>query len=518
LLRRGWDRALLAAGIVGYLRRPLGREEARAEVRARLKTRGATFLRLARETIFGRSESPYLQLLRWADWDYGRLERSVADRGLEATLATLRDQGVWISSGEFKSREPIQRDGLLIQPRSNLFDNPAGSRSRLGAATSGTASGTPTPVSYSWRLFSDEAALELLLFESHGLLGAPCALWLPALPGIAGLHNLLVQMRFRRPPERWFSQVPPRRRDAAATRYLQAVGGAFGMRVSPPEATRLEESARVANWMVSARERSGAAVLKTYASSAIRVAEAARRLRLDLTGCVVFAGGEPLTKRRIDFIESTGAKVFARYVATETGWIAAGCPHSDPGSMHLYSDRIAAVPAGPAPATTGAEPLLFTSVTASAPKLLLNVDIGDAARLRARRCSCALGAAGLELEVSEVHGHDKVSGAGMTVAVRVLRDVLDQLFLDAGVPPDSYELYEEENESGDSRVLIVVDPEVELLEDELVAALLERLRSRGPEGKLAASLWRESGTIEIRRQHPNRTEAGKLQPAASRGA
>jgi hypothetical protein len=207
--------------------------------------------------------------------------------------------------------------------------------------------------------------------------------------------------------------------------------------------------------------------------------------------------------------------VFGRYVATETGWIAAGCPRTGPGRMHLYSDRIAAVQAGSDSTATGAEPLLLTSVTASAPKLLLNVDIGDAGRLHTGRCSCVLGRAGLDLEVSEVHGHDKFSAAGVTVGVPVLRDVLDQLLVEAGAAPDSYQLRKEEGERGESRVLIVLEEEVAITEDELLARLLERLPSRGPEGELAPSLWREGGTIEIRRQRQARTEAGKPLSAAS---
>jgi hypothetical protein len=517
VLRKGWNRALLAAGLVAYLRRPLDPAGARAEVRARLQTREATFLRLARETIFGQPQSPYLPLLRWAGWDHERLERSVEEVGLETTLTTLRDQGMWISSSEFKGREPIRRDGLVIEPRPRHFDNSAGRRSRLSTATGGTASGVRSPVSYSWQLFRDEAALELLLFESHGLTEAPSAVWLPALPGIAGLHNVLVQMRFRRPPERWFSQARPRGRDAAAIRYVQAVGRAFGMRVPAPEAIGIGESDRVASWLHSARKRSGAAALKTFSSSATEVAEAARRLRLDLTGCVIFAGGEPLTERRIDYVESTGARVFARYVATETGWIAAGCPQGQPGRMHLYSDRIAAVVARSTTPGADPEPLLLTSLTASAPKVLLNVDIGDAGHLRSRRCPCALGEAGLELEVSGVHGHDKVSGAGVTVPVLVLRDVLDQLLTEAGAAPDSYQLREEDGDDGASRVLIMLEPEVDLAEDELLAALLELLPSQGPEGELAASLWRASGAIEIRRERASRTASGKRDPAATRG-
>jgi hypothetical protein len=141
---------------------------------------------------------------------------------------------------------------------------------------------------------------------------------------------------------------------------------------------------------------------------------------------------------------------------------------------------------------------------------LLNTDIGDAGRLRVRTCSCALGRAGLDIEVSGVHGHDKVSGDGTTVSRSILAEILDDLIDVAGGAPDSYQLREEEDETGAARLVIVLSPDVDLDDAELVAALLERLPAHGVGPDLAATFWEAGGTVQVRRELPELSPGAKL--------
>jgi hypothetical protein len=341
----------------------------------------------------------------------------------------------------------------------------------------------------------EEAALECVLLAVHGLLDAPCAFWLPALPAVSGAHNMLVHLGFRRPPERWFSQLAVRRRNAPEYLGLRAAARPFGLRLPHPEETPPAGAERIARWLAEARDRSGRAVLKTFASSAVRVADAARRLGIELRGCTIFAGGEPLTERRRRFLSASGAAVFGRYVATETGWLGGACPLSpSPDALHLYTDLVAAVP------SEGR--LLFTTISPNAGNVLLNTDIGDAGTLRRRRCECLLGRAGLEVEVADVHGDSKVSAAGMTVPLRAVAAVLERLVEEAGGAPDSFRLEQHEREVGELRLVVVLARSVPLEDDRLAGALLERLPAQGPDAALAARAWRESGTIVVRRADP----------------
>src|SRR4051812_39756236 len=125
----------LASGLVPYLGRPLDTTSAAAAVRARVAQREASFLQLARD-----AGPPHDALLVAAGWDEPRLRASVAQCGLEATLETLRDEGVVTSLAEVKRGADLRRTGFQ-------------------AATSGTASATPTRVLYDWAFFTEEAAL-----------------------------------------------------------------------------------------------------------------------------------------------------------------------------------------------------------------------------------------------------------------------------------------------------------------------------------------------------------------------
>ena len=105
-----------------------------------------------------------------------------------------------------------------LVPESAAFRNPHSGAGAWRASTSGTT-GPRRAVPYGWELFAEEADAERLLLEAHGLGRAPVALWLPAPPGIAGLHNAALHWRFERPLARWDSQTPlPGWRDRRVSR------------------------------------------------------------------------------------------------------------------------------------------------------------------------------------------------------------------------------------------------------------------------------------------------------------
>src|ERR1051325_6879653 len=117
LLRLGREAARGGAFLAGlglYLRRPLGLAEARAVLADRLAHRADDFLALARHLIYGDPGSLYHLLLRQAGCDYGDLEQLVQREGLEGALAELFRQGVYLTAGELRGREPIQRGSLQL--------------------------------------------------------------------------------------------------------------------------------------------------------------------------------------------------------------------------------------------------------------------------------------------------------------------------------------------------------------------------------------------------------------------
>ena len=98
-----------------HLRRRITLPQAEEYIRTGLRDRAHNFLRIARDGIYGNPCSPYLSMLSLAGCEYGDLEASVHSNGLEPTLETLRNEGVYVTFEEYKGREPIVRSGKVIE-------------------------------------------------------------------------------------------------------------------------------------------------------------------------------------------------------------------------------------------------------------------------------------------------------------------------------------------------------------------------------------------------------------------
>ncbi|MCX7887477.1 MAG: hypothetical protein N3B01_09535, partial [Verrucomicrobiae bacterium] len=477
----------LAAGFREFAKTPLTYEQALDIIRRQTAERETRFVENARRLIYTNAASPYRQLLLWAGCGPGDLETSVKTRGLEKTLEQLCDAGVRLSLDEFKARTPICRRGLTIETCERDFDNPLLGGHRLEGVTSGSR-GKSTRVAYDWDFITEESAHELLLYQMHGVLNAPTALWFPVPPGIAGIHNLLMSLKIGRPPAKWFSQTPPETMSLEARLALCLIGRPH------PEFADLSRADKVVAWLATVRP----GVVRTYSSSAVRIAQAALHSGADTSGCVLFAGGEPLTEQRRSFIVSAGLKVFPRYVITETGLVAAACPESAPGEMHFYTDRLAVIQHD--------GNLLFTSLSAHAGKILLNVELGDCGELVRKRCSCPFGELGLDLHISNVRSNEKLTIEGMTVSVADLYAAVEA----AAGRPDCCQLWQAQDERGLSNLVVAVSPDVPCPDETRFAeAVLNHLGTSCPANALAANLWQQAGSLRIVREPPRLTPAQK---------
>jgi hypothetical protein len=114
------------------------------QISARLEERGERFLDVVERGVYGHPASPYLPLLQEARCELGDLRAMVRERGVEDTLTSLREAGVYVRFEEFKGREPIERNGRVVIPGPRAFDNPlvkSDGRSRSSGST-----GTPTQI------------------------------------------------------------------------------------------------------------------------------------------------------------------------------------------------------------------------------------------------------------------------------------------------------------------------------------------------------------------------------------
>jgi hypothetical protein len=509
-----------AWGLRGYLRQRLSLEEARAIVRRRLAERDRNFLRLVERGIFGNRRSPYRPLLKLAGCELGDLQNMVRANGVEATLRALREAGVYVSYEEFKGRTPIVRDGRVIPVRAQDFDNPY--LSHYYQAESGGTTGAGTRVELDLDHLAATAPNRMLGYEAHGVLGIPTVVWYGVLPDASGIAIILYATRFGQTPQRWFAPITnraarPVRKYQLATQYIVAMGRLWGTPIPWPEPLSLDQAAVVTRWAAKMLQAHGACLIRTSVSMALRVAHAAREEGLDLRGATFLGGAEPPTPAKVNGITRTGARWVPSYGITETGWIGMGCGHPvDGNDLHFYHDSVALIqyPRQVPGTEITVDAFYFTSLLPSAPKLLLNMESDDYGVIEHRLCGCPLESYGFTEHLRHVRSFRKLTGEGVTLIgsemIHILEEVLPARF---GGSPLDYQLLEEEDAVGFTRLSLVVSPKIAIADERaVIEAVLDALRRSSGAADLARAIWSQAGTLRIKRMEPIWTERGKLMP------
>jgi hypothetical protein len=273
----------------------------------------------------------------------------------------------------------------------------------------------------------------------------------------------------------------------------------------------------MAIWLAACLKQGKCICLTTYASSAVRICVAAKEHGIPLEGVSFITLGEPFTEAKQQAVEAVGARALVRYAFTEAGIIGYGC--ADPrlsDDLHFSSNRYGLIQRQRAVGASGlsVNAFLFTSLLASAPKILLNVESGDYGMIERRSCGCQLGAWGLTTHLEQIRSFEKLSGEGMTFVqtdlVRVLEETLPAHF--GGTSAD-YQVLEEEGQHGILKLLLVVSPRVGPVDEDRVRhTFLEELGRDGGVGRRKAEVWRRAETVQVRRQWPVATKAGKILP------
>ncbi len=512
--------ARFAWGLRGFLSHSITLEEARAIVQRRLAERENNFLRLVEKGIFGYPRSPYLPLLKQAGCELGDIQNMVRARGLEPTLYVLREAGVHVTFEEFKGRQPIVRGGQVIRVQAHDFDNPY--LSHYYQAESGATTGAGTRVSIDLDHMAAQAPLLMLSYAAHGVLGVPTAMWRSPLPANSGFSNVLRHARFGQPPPHWFSPItvedwrlPLKWR--LATQYIITAGRVFGLAIPSPQPVRLDQATVVARWMAEVLKARGACLMRAHVSTSVRVCVAARGEGIDLRGATFMGAGEPPTPAKVREITRTGARYVPNYNLSEIGFVGTGCVcPADQNDVHLFRDAVALIqyPRRVPGTDVRVDAFHFTSLLPTAPKLMLNVESDDYGVIEERRCGCVLEHLGYPQHLRHIRSFRKLTGEGMTLIgsdmVRILEEVLPARF---GGSPQDYQLMEEEDEQGLTRLILLVNPSVEIAdEDQVVNTVLEALRRSDTAANLARTIWSQAKTLQVRRSKPVWTRRGILMP------
>jgi len=497
------------------LQHPITLEQARAIVHRRIAEREVNFLQVVEGAIFRNPRSPYLPLLARAGCGLGDIRDMVRAKGLERTLEALRAAGVYVTVEEFKGRTPIVRNGQVIPVRDRDFDNPT-----LGPGFEGESGGTTGPgvrVGISVENLVAQAPNLLLSYEAHGLRGVPIGQWRGILPNTSAINNLLRGGAFiGEVHAKWFSPSPApwrlrRLKPRLMTLFIVGVGRLSGVRLPWPEQVGLERAEVVARWAAETAAAHGACVLRCVASMALRVSVAAREHGLSLAGVTIMVGGEPITPAKVAEITRSGARWIPTYAFTEGGNIGIGCARpAGWDDIHLYKDLHAVIQAphqiGGSGVTVPA--LHFTTLAPAARKILLNAENGDYGIIESRPCGCPLEGHGFTDHLRQIRSFGLLATEGTMVLVsdmmRVLEEILPARF---GGSPLDYQMIEEEDGDGFTRLNLLVHPRVHIADEaEVVRTVVQHLTGSN------RNLWTEAGTIRVKRMEPVTTVRDKLIP------
>jgi len=497
--------------------RPPTAEACAAIIRQRMATREERFLQFADRFIYGYPHSPYLALLRSAGCEYGDLAVDIRKRGLEPTLETLRDAGVYVTFEEFKGRADVVRGAQRFRFSEEAFDNPLQPQSLERRTGSGRRRGPRVHVALDF--IADRAPTYQVMLDAVGAAGAPIILWLPGPSSGGGLQQWLTLAHLGHPPLRWLCTtdpntpaVTPRHRMLMVAARLLARRRGFDL--PEPEFTPPAAPEGVLEALLAARRRHRNCVVSTTSSGAVRVAGLARSQNVSLHDVSFIVGGEPLTPGKAQAIRGAGATVGARYSIREVGHVGRPCGSPmAPDDMHFMADCYGMIlHRRPAAGLGDVQAFMFTSLRDSAPKVLLNVESDDFGEFTVRRCGCAFDDLGLYGHFAWVRSRTKLTGEGATVlgtdCIRILEEELPREFGGRSV---DYQLLEAEDVDHLTRLYLVVSPEVGSVDERrLLNRFVHHLRLTRRRDALSG-LWTQAGTIRVIRRNPVAT-SGKLLP------
>lgn len=495
------------------LRDPVTAGGAAAAIRARLASRSGQFLDMVERAIFAHAESPYRPLLDAAGYDLARIGALVRQEGVEGTLRRLAQDGVYVTIEEFKGIRDARRGGQTFRFREQDFRNPgrhSGMRLSSGA-TRGPGTVTPVPVT-DLRINAEHRTAVL---AAYGLENAPLAIWQASAP--SGLRSVLSLATMRKPPARWFVQIPGRVASVGEphSHYLgiRAAARLTGIRLPRPTYVPFGQESRILDWALN--EAGGRCTIWTTASAALRLAITAKRQHAGLSNVSFDTGSEPLTPAKLAAIRAVGARAFSRFGFTELGMAAYGCAEpASPDDMHICGDRMAIVDRQRVVDDLGSEvnALLFTALRADARRTVLNLESGDYGRITRRQCGCPLEALGWLDHLDEVRSFEKLNAEGWCfLGSRLITLVEETLPAQFGGDPTDYQLLEHEDRDGFTRMTVLVHPRVGAIDETGVLACVEE--ALAPTGGWdSIEMYRDLATLRVERAAPMMTRAGKLMP------
>jgi hypothetical protein len=323
-------------------------------------------------------------------------------------------------------------------------------------------------------------------------------------------------------PQRWFSPIGNRDskhwfKYGLATYYPILWMRLAGVRVPLPEYVREDQALIVVRWMADQLEKKRHCVVRTGVSRGVRLALAAQENGIDLTGATIIGGGEPPTPAKVNQVNRSGARYIPNYGMTEAGQPGSGCANPVDGSdVHLFKDSIAlfTYPYPVEGLDVSVPAFNLTTLLPTSPKILFNVQTDDYGIVEERHCGCELETYGYTTHLREIRSYSKLTGEGVTLIgtemLHILNEALPARF---GGSLLDYQLMEEEDVQGFTRLSLIISPRVQISDESIVIEyMLKQLSASSSMGDAARVPWQHAGSIRVKRMDPVWTERGKLLP------
>ena len=498
-------------------------EGERQQLQRALANREQRFLALVCDCVYTNPDSPYKKLLDHAGCELGDIAAALDDSGLEETLRTLARAGVYLMPGEYKGREEVRRGSLSFRIHPKDLAPPARRGSALGIHhTSGSTGGPRRNVStFDW--WRKEALGYASFFEAHDLLSTRLAPYEPMLGSHAGgvIFALLVA-RLGTPIDRWFARPAPINNWLEGLFYRLTAqefawaATCFGPGYARPELVPITELDRIVHWIDECRKTNATPCIRTVASNAVRIAQTAKKMGATLEGCKFVLSGEPISTAKRQAIEKLGGSLTLIWGYWPIGTSGVGCArpaHGDETHVFLHTLAVIEHPE-PVVKIGGQEihPVLFTTLYSCAAQMEINVSNGDQAILSDRDCGCPLQEVGLTLHAHNISSFEKLTSEGLAFSIDELYELLETTLPDRfGGEIGDYQLVEEEGGGGQSRITLLVDPNVGPIDDAALLDFLTAALASGSRNKrFMARVWQEAGTLRVRRQAPIASARGEV--------
>jgi phenylacetate-coenzyme A ligase PaaK-like adenylate-forming protein len=504
-----------ALGLRRFLNETYSIDDVKSTIRDQITNREENFLNTIRTSIYDYPNSPYLPLLKRAKLTHADIEQLVSRNGLEGTLAELYEAGVYVTFEELKGRIPIKRGDLEYSVTNSDFDNP-NLKAILVSQSSGST-GIPTRTKMDFEFLHNNGLNKTLGYHLIGVEDMPKAFWGGMLPATPAIKATLRLIRSGDRMERWFtayriSPASPSWYYTTLTYLIVGMVRLHGHHMPFPQYTPNDNPIDVAKWASEMIQREGSCFISTTVSKAVRLSLVAQEQGIDLTHLIIQVGGEPSTSAKVKTIEACGAKQFTQYASTEAGRIGIPCQNpSVPNEMHFMSNHLAVIQREVEVLDQSVDAICLTTLLPFSPKMLLNAQTDDFGVVETRDCGCQLQELGLHQYIHTVRSYRKLTGEGVTLVGSDMETILEQVFPSKfGGSLLDYQLVEEEDEQGFTKLLLYVAPHIEIKdEQQLIDTLLNAMKHSAPSVQLAQPEYKQAQTIAIRRQQPVLTPRGK---------